>query len=108
IDGGVELWEDFQGSGADFQGDSGDRHFAAGLFGFGSEARAQLFEFSNVGAIMLRDMRNRIPGFGQMLGRLAANAAHRDMFNLSPFGKIGKFGRDKMPGAGGRRWSRAG
>ena len=61
VDGGVELGEDFEGGGADFEGDGGDGHFAAGLFGLGSEAGAQLFEFGDIGAVVLGDVRNGVP-----------------------------------------------
>ena len=54
-----------QRRGTDLQRDRGHRHLAAGLFGLGSESRAQLLKFGNVGAVMLRDMRNRVPGFGR-------------------------------------------
>ena len=95
IDAGVELRENFQRRGADFQRDRGDRHLAAGFFGLGSEARAQLLEFGDVGAVVLRDVRNRVPGFGEMLGGFAANSAHGDALDLAPLGEIGKLAAEQ-------------
>src|SRR5271165_32629 len=99
VDAGVELRKNFQCRGADFQRDRGDGHFAAGFFGLRSKAGAQLFEFGNVGAVVLRDVRNRVPGFGQMLGGLAANSAHRDALDLAPLGEVGQLRLSKMSGA---------
>ena len=99
VDAGIELREDFERRGADFQRDRGDRHLAASLFGLGSETRAQLLEFGDVGAVMLRDMRNRVPRFGEMFGSFAPHAAHRNALDLAPFGKVGKLGLGEMPGA---------
>ena len=89
----------FERGGADFQSDGGDGHFSAGLFGLGGEAGAQLFKFGDVGAVVLRDVRNRVPGFGQMFGCLAAHSAHGDAFNFAPLGKIWKLRGDKVAGA---------
>ena len=101
VDAGIELRKDFERRGADFQCDRGDRHLAAGFFGLGSEARAQLLEFGDVGAVVLGDVRDRVPGFGQMLGSLAANSAHGDALDLAPLREIGKLRLGEVSGA---RW----
>ncbi len=76
VDAGVELRKNFERRGADFQRDGSDRHLATGFFGFGGEAGSQVFEFGDVGAVVLRDVWNRVPGFGKVLGGFTANAAH--------------------------------
>src|SRR5690242_12531762 len=39
---------------------------------------------------MLRNVRNRVPGFCQVFSSLAANSAHRNALNLAPLGEVGK------------------
>src|SRR5580658_7780079 len=102
IDAGIELRKYIQGRGTNFQSDRGDRHLATSLFGFRSEAGTELFEFSDVGAVVLRYVRNRVPGFGQVLGSFAANAAHGDAFDFAPLGEVGKLRRNEVPGTRGR------
>src|SRR6202041_3908178 len=97
VDAGVELRENLQSGGANFQSDRGHRHFAAGFLRFGSETRAQLLAFGNVGAVLLRDVRNRVPGFGKMLGGFAANSAHGNALSLAPLGEVGKLRSREVP-----------
>ena len=99
IDGGVELRKYFERCGADFQSNRGHGHLAAGLFGLGSETRPQVLEFRDVGAVMLRDVGDRVPGFGEMFGGFAANPAHGNALDFSPLGEIGQLGCDEMSGA---------
>src|SRR5712692_7547691 len=88
INAGVELREYFECSRAYLQRNRGDGHLATSFFGFGSETRSQLLEFRNVGAVMLCDVRNRVPCFGEMLCRLAPHSAHGNPLDLSPLAKI--------------------
>src|ERR1700691_5440390 len=48
---------------------------------------------------MLGDMRNRVPGFGEMFRSFAANSSHGDAFNLSPLREVRQLGLDEMSGA---------
>ena len=98
VNAGIELREDLEGSGANFQRDGGDGHLAAGLFGLGTEAGAELLQFGDVGAVVLRDVRNRVPGLGEMLGGLAADAAHRDPLDFAPAREVRQSGFDEMSG----------
>ena len=49
---------------------------------------AELFQFGDVGTVLLSDVRNRVPRLAKVLGSLAAHAAHRNPLGLSPFRKI--------------------
>ena len=73
-----------------FQRDRRHRHLAAGFFGFGREAGAQLLKFGDVGFVLLRDVRNRGPGLPKMLRGLAPHTTHGDAFHFSELGEIGK------------------
>ncbi len=101
VNAGIELRKNFERRGADFQRDGGHCHFAAGFFGLRSKPGAQLFEFGDVGAVVLGDMRNRVPGFRQMLGSFAANSAHGYAFDFAPLGEIRKLRLGKVTRA---RW----
>ena len=57
---------------------------------FGREAGAQLFEFRDVGLVLLGDVRNRGPGFPQVLRRLAPHPAHGDALDFSKLGEVGQ------------------
>ena len=58
--------------------------------GFGRETGAQLFQFRDVGFVLLGDVRNGGPRFPEMLGRFAPHAAHGNALDFSEFGEIGK------------------
>src|SRR5258708_167564 len=102
IDGSVELGENLEGGGTDLQSYGSHSHLAAGLLGLGSETGAQLLEFGVVGAVVLGDVGNRVPGFGQVFRRFAANSADGDAFDFPPVGEIRQLGRNEVSGT---RWS---
>src|SRR4029077_2079977 len=99
VDAGVELREDLESRGADFECDCRDGHLAARFFGLGSETGAQLLEFGDVSTVVLGHMRNRVPGFGHMLRGLPPNAAHRYTFDLAPLREIRKVRLGEVTGA---------
>src|SRR5579863_515205 len=90
INTGVELRKHFQRRSADLECDGSNGHFTAGLFGLRGEAGTQLLEFSDICTIVLGDVWNCVPSFGEMLGSLATDAAHRDVLDLSPLAEIGE------------------
>ena len=96
VDAGVELWENLQRGGADFQRDSCDRHFAAGFFGLWREASSQLLEFGDISFVVLSDVRNSAPCFPQVLGGFPPDTAHRYALDFPPFRKIGKLRLNHM------------
>src|SRR5262249_17778605 len=100
VDARIELWEDLERRGTNFQRNRGHSHLAARFFSLRSEARPQLLEFGDVCPIVLRDVRDRVPRFGQVLRRFPANSTHGNAFNLAPLGEIGKLWLGKVAGAG--------
>ena len=90
VDAGIELGKDFQCGGADLQRDCGYCHFPAGFFGSGCEARPQLLKLSDVGFIVLSDVRNAAPRFPQVLGRFSPDTSHRDALDVAPLREIWK------------------
>ncbi len=98
VNTGIELRENFQGGSADFQCDRRHRHLATRFFRLGRKTRAQLFQFGDVGLVLLGDVRDRGPGFPKMLGRLAPHTAHGDALHFPEFGEIGKRWLGEMTG----------
>jgi hypothetical protein len=86
-------------AGADFERDRRHCHLAAGLLSLGTETRPQLLECRNVSAVVLGDMWNRVPCFGQMLSGLPPDAAHGNALDLAPLREIGKVRLGKVTGA---------
>ena len=67
----------------------------------GRKAGAQLLEFRDVGVVLLRNMRDRIPCFPHMLRSLAPHSTNGNALNLSPFAEV----REHWLGhVRGRRW----
>ncbi len=110
IDAGIELRKHLERRSYDLERNRRDRHLAAGDLGLGGEALAQLFQFGDVGQIVLGDVRDGIPGLGKVLGGLAADGAHRNLLDRPPLGKVRQLRRrmHESRSHGGSRYGRAG
>ena len=90
VDRRIELREPLEGAGDDLQRDGRHRQLAARLLGLRSVLLAQRLELGDVGLVVLRDVRDRLPGVAEMLRRLAADVGHRLAFDFAPFREVGQ------------------
>ena len=85
----VELRKRFQRRGDNFESNRDDRQFAAGSLGFFRKRRSGLFEFGDVCGIELCDVRNRTPGFLNVLRGFSANGRHWPSLGVAPMREVG-------------------
>ena len=88
VDRRIELRKLLQRRSDDLQRDRGHRQLAAQLFGLGTVLLPEPFERGDVGLVVLRDMRDHVPGIAEMLRRFSADVAHRLTFDLAPFREV--------------------